>query len=95
MRFGFRYIYVILYFYFSSKHFMEEIVHHIKRSYCSKPLLDNPITGGDVPNARKGTKKGGYGFTLSALDIILKVLIPTILMLLNIYLFIQVIERLV
>ena len=35
MRFGFRYIFVTLYFYFSSKHFMEDITHRIKRSYCS------------------------------------------------------------
>ena len=29
------------------------------------PLLDNPITGGDVSNARKDTKKGGYDFDIA------------------------------
>ena len=31
--FGFRYIFVTLYFYFSSKHFMEDINHRIKRRF--------------------------------------------------------------
>ena len=47
------------------------------------PLLDDSISGDDVSNARKDTKKGGYDFTLSALDIVLEVLNPIILILLN------------
>ena len=46
-------------------------------------MLDDPISNGEINDALKECKKGGYGYTLSILRILTTNILPLLLLLIN------------